>query len=148
MKTKSFIALTAVMVVIFIVQLTSNDYYYYHPEFYKNKHTLGAAYAYPPAVGILSNSKNCITFLNRVICQSESIPNCFGVIGGNDDTNFRWFVYLFCFCFATITWTLSIHCIGWKTNKDEKKEFSVFWFKHSFIFLLGFGSNLKLTILA
>ena len=61
MKTKSFIALTAVMVVIFIVQLTSNDYYYYHPEFNKNKYTLSAAYAYPPAVGILSNSINCIS---------------------------------------------------------------------------------------
>ncbi len=61
MKTKSFIALTAVMAVIFIVQLTSNDYYYYHPEFNINKSTVGAAYAYPPAVGILSNSKNCIS---------------------------------------------------------------------------------------
>ncbi len=61
MKTKSFIALMAVMAVIFIAQLTSNDYYYYHLEFYKNKYTLGAAYAYPPAVGILSNSKNCIS---------------------------------------------------------------------------------------
>ncbi len=61
MKTKSFIALMAVMAVIIIAQLTSNDYYYYHPDFYKNKYTLGAAYAYPPAVGILSNSKNCIS---------------------------------------------------------------------------------------
>ncbi len=61
MKTKSFIALMAVMAVIFIVQLTSNDYYYYHPEFSKNKFSLGVAYAYPPAVGILSDSKNCIS---------------------------------------------------------------------------------------
>ncbi|HEC41397.1 MAG TPA: hypothetical protein ENI20_01030 [Bacteroides sp.] len=61
MKTKSFIALTAVMAAIFIVQLTSNDYNNYHPEFYKNKYSFGAAYAYPPAVGILSNSKNCIS---------------------------------------------------------------------------------------
>lgn len=61
MKTKSFIALTAVMALIFIAQLTSNDYYYYHLEFNKNKSTFGAAYAYPPAVGILSNSKNCIS---------------------------------------------------------------------------------------
>ncbi len=61
MKTKSFIALTAVMALIFIAHVTSNDYYYYHPEFNKNKSTFGAAYAYPPAVGILSNSKNCIS---------------------------------------------------------------------------------------
>ena len=61
MKTKSFIALTVVMVVIFIAQLTSNDYYNYHPEFIQTKSTVGAAYAYPPAVGILSNSKNCIS---------------------------------------------------------------------------------------
>ncbi len=61
MKTKSFLALTAVMAVIFIAQLTSNDYYYYHPEFNKKKYSSGAAYAYPPAVGILSNSKNCLS---------------------------------------------------------------------------------------
>ncbi len=61
MKSKSFIALTAVMAVIFIAQLTSNDYYYYHPEFNKKKYTSGAVYAYPPAVGLLSNSKNCIS---------------------------------------------------------------------------------------
>ncbi len=61
MKTKSFIALTAVMAAISIAQLTSNDYYNYHPEFNQIKSTVGAAYAYPPAVGILSNSKNCIS---------------------------------------------------------------------------------------
>jgi len=49
------------MATIFIAQLTSNDYYNYHPEFYQAKSTIGAAYAYPPAVGILSNSKNCIS---------------------------------------------------------------------------------------
>ena len=61
MKTKSFLAMMSVMVVIFIAQLTSNDYYNYHPEFNQTKSTVGAAYAYPPAVGILSNSKNCIS---------------------------------------------------------------------------------------
>ncbi len=61
MKTKSFIAVMAVMVVIFIAQLTSNYFCNYHPEFNQAKSTVGAAYAYPPAVGILSNSKNCIS---------------------------------------------------------------------------------------
>jgi len=61
MKTKSFITMMAVMAAIFIAQLTSNDYYNYHPEFNQIKSTVGAAYAYPPAVGILSNSKNCIS---------------------------------------------------------------------------------------
>jgi len=51
----------AVMAAIFIAQLTSNDYYNYHSEFNQAKSTVGAAYAYPPAVGILSNSKNCIS---------------------------------------------------------------------------------------
>jgi len=61
MKTKSFFTMMAVMAAIFIAQLTSNDYYNYHPEFNQAKSTVGAAYAYPPAVGILSNSKNCIS---------------------------------------------------------------------------------------
>jgi hypothetical protein len=61
MKTKSFVTMMAVMAAIFIAQLTSNDYYNYHPEFNQAKSTVGAAYAYPPAVGILSNSKNCIS---------------------------------------------------------------------------------------
>jgi hypothetical protein len=61
MKTKSFLTMMAVMAAIFIAQLTSNDYYNYHPEFNQAKSTVGAAYAYPPAVGILSNSKNCIS---------------------------------------------------------------------------------------
>jgi len=61
MKTKSFIAMMAVMATIFIAQLTSNDYYNYHPEFNQTKTMVGAAYAYPPAVGILSDSKNCIS---------------------------------------------------------------------------------------
>lgn len=61
MKTKSFLTMMAVIAAIFIAQLTSNDYYNYHPEFNQAKSTVGAAYAYPPAVGILSNSKNCIS---------------------------------------------------------------------------------------
>ena len=61
MKTKALIAMMVVMAACFIAQLTSNDYYHYHPEFNKSKSTLGAAYAYPPAVGLLSNSKNCLS---------------------------------------------------------------------------------------
>ncbi len=61
MKSKSFIAVMLVMTVIFIAQLTSNDNYNYHPEFNQIKSSVGAAYAYPPAVGILSNSRNCIS---------------------------------------------------------------------------------------
>lgn len=32
---------------------------YYHQEFRENKNVAGAAYAYPPAVGILGNAPNC-----------------------------------------------------------------------------------------
>ncbi len=58
MKTKTFIAFSAIMVAVFLAQLSFNDHFY-HPEF--NKSSYGAAYAYPPAVGILSNSQNCIS---------------------------------------------------------------------------------------
>ena len=60
MKTKAII-LTAILLVI----ITGNQFIgtenFYHPEFRENKNNNGVAYAYPPAVGILSNSKNCLS---------------------------------------------------------------------------------------
>lgn len=61
MKLKSFLVLSAIMIAIFIAQLTTNNQTYYHPEFSTNQNNSGAAYAYPPAVGILTNSKNCVS---------------------------------------------------------------------------------------
>ena len=61
MKTKSFIALALIMSTIFIAQLLSNNNYNYHLEFNLDNNNYGAAYAYPPAVGILTNSKNCMS---------------------------------------------------------------------------------------
>jgi hypothetical protein len=61
MKTKSFIALTLIISAILIAQLTSNNKRSYHPEFNLDNNSYGAAFAYPPAVGILSNSKNCVS---------------------------------------------------------------------------------------
>ncbi len=58
MKIKTFIAFAGIMLSIFLAQLTLNDHFY-HPEF--NQNSYGVAYAYPPAVGILSNSKNCVS---------------------------------------------------------------------------------------
>lgn len=61
MKTKSFIALALIMSTIFIAQFLSNNNYNYHPEFNLDNNNYGVAYAYPPSVGILTNSKNCMS---------------------------------------------------------------------------------------
>lgn len=57
MKTKILTAIILVMAAIVIVQIT-NSGYYYHPEFGKSSY--GVAYAYPPAVGIIGDSENCL----------------------------------------------------------------------------------------
>lgn len=60
MKTKTII-LTAILIVIVTVNQFSGTENYYHPEFQTNeKSSSGMAYAYPPGVGILSKSKNCL----------------------------------------------------------------------------------------
>ncbi|TAL57165.1 MAG: hypothetical protein EPN85_14365 [Bacteroidetes bacterium] len=64
MKTKAIILATIPTIVITINQFIGTKNFY-HPEFME-AHSLSSlrissAYAYPPAVGILSNSKNCIS---------------------------------------------------------------------------------------
>jgi hypothetical protein len=59
MKTKTIIFSIILMMVITISQIIGTKNYY-HPEFLENKTNIGMAYAYPPAVGILSESKNCL----------------------------------------------------------------------------------------
>lgn len=64
MKAKTIILFSIITVIVALNTLTKQESYY-HPEF-KETHIsssfgISSAYAYPPAVGILSNSKNCIS---------------------------------------------------------------------------------------
>ena len=64
MKAKAVILFSLVFVIVLFNSLTMQKNFY-HPEF-RDAHSspsfgLSAAYAYPPAVGILSNSKNCMS---------------------------------------------------------------------------------------
>ena len=59
MKTKTIILTIILMMVSTISQFFGTDNNY-HPEFLENKTRSGMAYAYPPAVGILSKSKDCL----------------------------------------------------------------------------------------
>jgi len=63
MKIKVTAVTLLVVVLIVIAQVTTSEYYY-HPEFSKNSYSV--AYAYPPAVGIMSNAKNCLA------CHSDN----------------------------------------------------------------------------
>ena len=65
MKIKVIAVTLLVLVIIVIVQVATSQYYY-HPEF--NNNSYGVAYAYPPAVGIIGNSKNCLA------CHSDNGP--------------------------------------------------------------------------
>lgn len=60
MKTTAIILSFIVTMIITIGQLMWQENYY-HPEFNNSKNTSGMAYAYPPAVGILTKSKNCLS---------------------------------------------------------------------------------------
>lgn len=64
MKTKAFI-LSVFVLGIAAFSTIMRQQPSYHPEFSKSSATsqfgINAAYAYPPAVGILSNSKNCMS---------------------------------------------------------------------------------------
>jgi len=57
MKIKVIAVTLLVMVIIVIAQVATSEYYY-HPEF--NNNSYGVAYAYPPAVGVIGNAKNCL----------------------------------------------------------------------------------------
>lgn len=57
MKTKVITATVLVIIAIAIAQITTSEYYY-HPEFSKNSY--GTVHAYPPAVGVFGNAKNCL----------------------------------------------------------------------------------------
>lgn len=64
MKAKAVILFSLVFVIVLFNSLTMQKNFY-HPEF-RDAHSspsygISAAYAYPPAVGILSNSKNCMS---------------------------------------------------------------------------------------
>ena len=76
MKTKAIILLSIVAFIVVFNSLMKQENFY-HPEFTES-HTsasfgISAAYAYPPAVGILSNSKNCMScHVNNGPWQDES----------------------------------------------------------------------------
>ncbi|MBN4061932.1 MAG: hypothetical protein COA57_12755 [Flavobacteriales bacterium] len=65
MKIKVIAVMVLVMAAIVIAQVATSEYYY-HPEFNKNGN--GLVYAYPPAVGIIGNAKNCLA------CHSDKGP--------------------------------------------------------------------------
>src|SRR5688572_16686461 len=63
MRPSFIIALGIVFIALFLAQLATGDKHSFHPQFNsgKDKFEFGAVYAYPPGVGILSNSKNCMS---------------------------------------------------------------------------------------
>ncbi len=65
MKTKSIITLVVFTTATLVIQLSSINKHTYHAEFSDASPSasfgISSAYAYPPAVGILTNSKNCIS---------------------------------------------------------------------------------------
>lgn len=60
MKTKAIILIAILLVIITGNQFIGTETFY-HSEFREKQNSNGLAYAYPPAVGILSNSKNCLS---------------------------------------------------------------------------------------
>lgn len=62
MKAKAIILFTIALVIV-VFNTVTNQNSFYHAAFSEPKTSfeLSAAYAYPPAVGILSNSKNCMS---------------------------------------------------------------------------------------
>lgn len=60
MKTKVLFLSFCLIIVIITCQLMGTENYY-HPEFLTNTGSMGAANAYPPGVGILTKSKNCLS---------------------------------------------------------------------------------------
>ncbi|HCT85118.1 MAG TPA: hypothetical protein DF296_07945 [Candidatus Margulisbacteria bacterium] len=59
MKTKVIILSIILPMVVTISQYIGTENYY-HLEFGSNTSSIGVAYAYPPSVGILTKSKNCL----------------------------------------------------------------------------------------
>ena len=64
MKVKVLILFSIVLIIVIALNtLTKQEKFFYHPEFSAARSSssfgISSAYAYPPAVGILSNSKNC-----------------------------------------------------------------------------------------
>ncbi|MBA4408582.1 MAG: hypothetical protein Q8S54_00260 [Bacteroidota bacterium] len=60
MKTKT-IALTIILTMGITLSQFVGTKNYFHPEFSENENSNGMAFAYPPGVGILSKSKNCLS---------------------------------------------------------------------------------------
>jgi len=67
MKTKAII-LTIILTMVITISQFIGTKNYYHPEFRENKSSYGMTYAYPPSVGILTKSKNCLA------CHSSNGP--------------------------------------------------------------------------
>lgn len=59
MKTKAIIFTVILIVIVTINQFTGTEKFY-HTEFREKQNSNGVAYAYPPGVGILTKSKNCL----------------------------------------------------------------------------------------
>ena len=59
MKNKTIILPAILMVIVTINQFTGTEKFY-HPEFSQNINSNGVSFDYPPGVGILTKSKNCL----------------------------------------------------------------------------------------
>jgi hypothetical protein len=60
MKTRTIILTVILMGIVSIIQLIGSENKY-HPEFLEKHNNNGMVYAYPPGVGILTKSKNCLS---------------------------------------------------------------------------------------
>lgn len=65
MITRSIFLTISIFLVLTLIHFIESDNFF-HPEFYRDK--IGLAFAYPPAVGILGNSRNCLS------CHVENGP--------------------------------------------------------------------------
>lgn len=59
--TAKSITLTIILIMVITISQFNETTQYYHPEFLENNGSNGVVHAYPPAVGILSKSKNCLS---------------------------------------------------------------------------------------
>ena len=71
MKAK-IVILSIIVFGIVLLNIITKQEAYYHPEFNETNTSalfrISTAYAYPPAVGILSNAKNCL------VCHANNGP--------------------------------------------------------------------------
>ncbi|MDZ4809751.1 MAG: hypothetical protein SGI96_16000 [Bacteroidota bacterium] len=92
MKAKFIILVTIVFVIAVLNTLTKQDNFY-HPEFEKKTEPslfeFNTAYAYPPAVGILSHSKNCLSCHNNNGQWKDDDKTIIDILDNENKKSFR-----------------------------------------------------------